>query len=140
VIRELLLEFGGELRYVWRHLPLNDVHPHAQVAAEAAEAAAAQGRFWDMHDSLLSHQDRLMVKDLVADAEALGLDIDKFREYIRKSKASARIAEDVESADMSGVSGTPTFFINGHRHQGAYDIETLSEAVKLARARALVSA
>jgi protein-disulfide isomerase len=92
-----------------------------------------------MHDSLLSHQDRLMVKDLIGDAEALGLDIDKFREYIRKSKASVRIAEDVESADMSGVSGTPTFFINGHRHQGAYDIETLSDAVKLARARALVS-
>ena len=140
VIRELLLEFGGELRYVWRHLPLNDVHPHAQIAAEAAEAAAAQGRFWDMHDSLLSHQDRLMVRDLVADAEALGLDVDQFREYIRKSKAAARIAEDVESADMSGVSGTPTFFINGHRHQGAYDIETLSAAVKLARARAVVSA
>jgi Na+/H+ antiporter NhaA len=140
VIRELLLEFGGELRYVWRHLPLNDVHPHAQIAAEAAEAAAAQGRFWDMHDSLLSHQDRLMVKDLVADAEALGLDVDDFREYIRKSKAAARIAEDVESADMSGVSGTPTFFINGHRHQGAYDIETLSQAVRLARARAAVGA
>jgi Na+/H+ antiporter NhaA len=140
VIRELLLEFGGELRYVWRHLPLNDVHPHAQIAAEAAEAAAAQGRFWDMHDSLLSHQDRLMVKDLVADAEALGLDVDDFREYIRKNKAAERIAEDVESADMSGVSGTPTFFINGHRHQGAYDIETLSQAVRLARARAAVGA
>ena len=140
VIRELLLEFGGELRYVWRHLPLNDVHPHAQIAAEAAEAAAAQGRFWDMHDSLLSHQDRLKVRDLVADAEALGLDVDQFRDYIRKRKGAARIAEDVESADMSGVSGTPTFFINGHRHQGAYDIETLSAAVKLARARAVVSA
>ena len=140
VIRELLLEFGGELRYVWRHLPLNDVHPHAQIAAEAAEAAAAQGRFWDMHDSLLSHQDRLMVKDLVADAEALGLDVDDFREYIRKNKAAERLAEDVESADMSGVSGTPTFFINGHRHQGAYDIETLSQAVRLARARAAVGA
>ena len=141
VIRELLLEFGGELRYVWRHLPLNDVHPHAQISAEAAEAAAAQGRFWDMHDSLLSHQDRLMVKDLVADAEALGLDVEKFREYIRKGKASARIAEDVESADMSGVSGTPSFFINGHRHQGAYDIDTLSREVKLAQgARAFVGA
>ncbi len=140
VIRELLLEFGGELRYVWRHLPLNDVHPHAQISAEAAEAAAAQGRFWDMHDSLLSHQDRLMVRDLVDDAKALGLDLDQFREHIRKSKAAARIAEDVESADMSGVSGTPTFFINGHRHQGAYDIETLSAAVKLARVRAVVGA
>jgi Na+/H+ antiporter NhaA len=140
VIRELLLEFGGELRYVWRHLPLNDVHPHAQLAAEAVEAAAAQDRFWDMHDSLISHQDRLTVRDLVADAEALGLDVDGFREHIRKNKAAARIAEDVESADLSGVSGTPTFFINGHRHQGSYDIEHLSDAVKLARARAVVGA
>ena len=140
VIRELLLEFGGELRYVWRHLPLNDVHPHAQLAAEAVEAAAAQDRFWDMHDSLISHQDRLTVRDLVADAEALGLDVEGFREHIRKNKAAARIAEDVESADLSGVSGTPTFFINGHRHQGSYDIEHLSEAVKLARARAVVGA
>jgi Na+/H+ antiporter NhaA/glutaredoxin len=140
VIRELLLEFGGELRYVWRHLPLNDVHPHAQVAAEAAEAAGAQGHFWEMHDSLLSHQDRLMVKDLIADARLLGLDVDEFREHIKKNKAAGRIAEDVESADLSGVSGTPTFFINGHRHQGAYDIDTLSQAVRLARVRAVVGA
>ncbi len=139
VIRELLLDFG-ELRYVWRHLPLNDVHPHAQLAAEAAEAAAAQGHFWEMHDSLLSHQDHLTVRDLIADATALGLDEDAFRAHIRKNKSAARIAEDVESADMSGVSGTPTFFINGHRHQGAYDIDTLSKAVRLAKARAVVSA
>ncbi len=139
VIRELLSDFG-ELRYVWRHLPLNDVHPHAQLAAEAAEAAAAQGKFWEMHDSLLSHQDRLNVRDLIDDAKSLGLDVDAFREYIRKNKAAGRIAEDVESADLSGVSGTPTFFINGHRHQDAYDIDTLSQAVRLAKARAVLSA
>lgn len=139
VIRELLSDFG-ELRYVWRHLPLNDVHPHAQLAAEAAEAAAAQGKFWEMHDSLLSHQDRLNVRDLIDDAKSLGLDVDAFREYIRKNKAAGRIAEDVESADLSGVSGTPTFFINGHRHQDAYDIDTLSKAVRLAKARAVLSA
>jgi Na+/H+ antiporter NhaA len=138
VIRELLNDIG-ELRYVWRHLPLNDVHPHAQMAAEAAEAAAAQGRFWEMHDSLLSHQDHLTLRDLLADAEAIGLDLDRFREDLKKRKGSARIAEDVESADMSGVSGTPTFFINGHRHQGAYDIDTLSREVKLAKARAVVT-
>ena len=138
MIRELLNDFG-ELRYVWRHLPLNDVHPHAQLAAEAAEAAAAQGKFWEMHDSLLSHQDKLAVRDLVAHAQTLGLDPDAFRDFLRKRKGSARIAEDVESADMSGVSGTPSFFINGHRHQGAYDIDTLTQAVKLAKARAVVS-
>jgi Na+/H+ antiporter NhaA len=138
VIRELLAD-NGDLRYVWRHLPLNDVHPNAQLAAEAAEAAGDQGRFWEMHDSLLSHQDRLRLPDLVADAESLGLDIDRFREYLRKRKGAPRIAEDVESADLSGVSGTPSFFINGHRHQGAYDIGTLTKAVRLARARALVS-
>jgi Na+/H+ antiporter NhaA len=138
VIRELLAG-DGDLRYVWRHLPLNDVHPHAQLAAEAAEAAGDQGRFWDMHDSLLSHQDRLTLRDLIADAESLGLDMDRFREYLRKQRGAPRIAEDVESADLSGVSGTPSFFINGHRHQGAYDIDTLTKAVRLARARALVS-
>ncbi len=139
VIRELLLDFG-ELRYVWRHLPLNDVHPHAQIAAEAAEAAAAQGKFWEMYDRLLSHQDHLTIMDLIADAKALELDVDRFREHLKKRKAAERIAEDVETADMSGVSGTPTFFINGHRHQGAYDIDTLSKAVRLARARSVVGA
>jgi Na+/H+ antiporter NhaA len=135
VIRELLSEVGN-LRYVWRHLPLNDVHPQAQMAAEASEAAALQGRFWDMHDQLITHQDELRVRQIVAHAEALGLDMDKFKAAIHKRKGAGHIAEDVESADLSGVSGTPSFFINGHRHQGAYDIETLTKAVKLARARA----
>jgi Na+/H+ antiporter NhaA len=137
VIRELLSDFG-EIRYVWRHLPLGDVHPNAQAAAEAAEAASAQGRFWDMHDLLLSQQDQLTVKDLIVAARSLELDVDKFREYLRKRKGAPRIAEDVESADMSGVSGTPTFFINGHRHQGAYDISTLSRAVRAAGARSKI--
>jgi Na+/H+ antiporter NhaA len=134
VIRELLADFG-ELRYVWRHLPLNDVHPHAQLAAEAAEAAAAQGRFWDMHDLLLRQQDNLGIKSLIRAAESLALDVDAFREHLRKRKGAPRIAENVDSADLSGVSGTPSFFINGQRHQGAYDIGTLSKAVRLARAR-----
>ena len=138
VIRELLSDFG-ELRYVWRHLPLNDVHPDAQLAAEAAEAAAAQGRFWEMHDMLLSHQGALKLRDLLRYAEDLGLDVDRFREHLRKRKDVGRIAEDVESADLSGVTGTPSFFINGHRHYGAYDIQTLSEAVRGAKARAAVT-
>jgi Na+/H+ antiporter NhaA len=138
VIRELLSDFG-ELRYVWRHLPLNDVHPHAQMAAEAAEAAGRQGRFWEMHDMMLAHQDALMLRDILRYAEELGLDMDLFREHVRKRKGAAHIAEDVESADLSGVSGTPTFFINGHRHQDAYDVDTLSRAVRLAKARAALA-
>jgi len=134
VIRELLAGFG-DLRYVWRHLPLSDVHQYAQLAAEASEAAAAQGKFWEMYDTLLTHQDALRARDLVAHANHLGLDVEQFREHLRKRKGAGRIAEDVESADASGVSGTPTFFINGRRHYGAYDVETLSREVKAARAR-----
>jgi Na+/H+ antiporter NhaA len=139
VIRELLVDFG-DLRYVWRHLPLTDVHTHAELTAEAAEAAAAQGRFWEMHDELLSHQDALTVRDLIGYAEQLGLDMESFREFLRKRKGAGRVAEDVESADLSNVSGTPTFFINGRRHYGVYDLQTLSAEVKGARARAAVDA
>ena len=139
VIRELLSDFG-DLRYVWRHLPLNDVHPHAQLAAEASEAAGAQGKFWEMHDLMLAHQDALTLRDIMGYVQELGLDTDRFKEHVRKRKGAARIAEDVESADMSGVSGTPSFFINGHRHQDAYDIETLTKAVRLARVRAAITA
>ena len=134
VIRELLADFG-ELSYVWRHLPLNDVHPQAQLAAEAAEAAGAQGKFWEMYDLLFAHQGALGLQDLLGYAGKLGLDSDGFRRDLRKQKFAARIAEDVESADLSRVSGTPSFFINGRRHYGAYDINTLTAAVRAARAR-----
>jgi protein-disulfide isomerase len=125
---------------VWRHLPLNDVHPHAQLAAEASEAAARQGAFWEMHDLLLEHQDALTARDLIGYAASLGLDTEQFAADLRKHAGAAHISEDVDSADLSGVSGTPTFFVNGKRHYGAYDIESLSEAVKLAMARAKISA
>ena len=139
-IRELLSDFSTEVRYVFRHLPLNDVHPHAQLAAEAAEAAAAQGRFWEMHDLLYEHQGELRGPDLVRYAEQLELDVDRFRHDVREHAYASRVARDVESAELSGVSGTPTFFINGRRHHGAYDVATLTAAVKAARARALVAA
>jgi protein-disulfide isomerase len=139
VVRELLRDFG-DVRYVWRHLPLSDVHPRAQLAAEAAEAAADQGAFWEMHDLLLDNQDRLGPSDLVSYAEQLELDVDSFMAQLRDHSGSARVAEDIDSADLSGVSGTPTFFINGRRHYGAYDIETLKDAVRTARARATVAA
>jgi Na+/H+ antiporter NhaA len=134
VVRDLLTD--TDLRYVWRHLPLTDVHPHAQLAAEAAEAAAAQGAFWEMHDLLLVHQDDLRITDLLRYADELGLDRDRFHDDLKRHSAAARIAQDVESADLSGVSGTPTFFINGQRQYGAYDVPTLSAAVRAARLRA----
>ena len=135
VVRELLADFG-DVRYVWRHLPLNDVHRNAQLAAEASEAAADQGRFWELHDLLLEHQDALTPTDLVGYAEQLGLDVERFTEALRDQRGAARIAEDVDGADLSGVSGTPTFFVNGRRHHGAYDIATLTAAVEEARVRA----
>jgi Na+/H+ antiporter NhaA len=136
VIRELLDSFGHELRYVWRHLPLSDVHTYAQTAAEAAEAAAAQGSFWEMHDCLLSHQDALGFRDLLRHAATVGLDVERFEAELRRREFAPRIAEDVASADESGVAGTPTFFINGRRHYGAYDLPTLTAAVKAANTRA----
>jgi protein-disulfide isomerase len=137
-VRELLAGYG-DLRYAWRHLPLTDVHPHAQLAAEAAEAAASQGKFWQMHDQLLDHQDALTTADLIRYAAELGLDTERFTRDLREHTGQAKIAADVDSADLSGVSGTPTFFINGKRHHGAYDIATLSQAVRSARARTLIS-
>jgi protein-disulfide isomerase len=138
VVRELLRDFG-DVRYVWRHLPLNDVHPRAQLAAEASEAAAEQGAFWELHDLLLDHQDALGPEDLVGYAEQLGLDVERFADDLREHAGAARVADDVDSADLSGVSGTPTFFVNGRRHYGAYDIGTLSAAVRAAGARAVLA-
>ncbi|MGH8962363.1 MAG: Na+/H+ antiporter NhaA [Jatrophihabitantaceae bacterium] len=137
VVRDLITE--RDVRYVWRHLPLTDVHPQAQLAAEAAEAAAAQDAFWPMHDLLLSRQDGLRAPDLVRYANELGLDPDRFHDDLVRHVHATRIAQDVESADLSGVSGTPTFFINGQRHYGAFDLQTLTAAIKAARAQAGIS-
>lgn len=137
VIRELLAEFGDDVRYVWRHLPLNDVHPNAQLAAEAAEAAAAQGSFWEMYDTLLAHQGDLRLDDVARYAKRLGLDARRIVEELRHREHAPRVSRDVASADESGVSGTPTFFVNGRRHYGAYDVTTLGDAVRVARGRRL---
>jgi protein-disulfide isomerase len=133
VVRELLVD--TTIRYVWRHLPLTDVHPRAQLAAEAAEAAAAQGAFWPMHDLLLRHQNALTRDDLLRYAKRLDLDAARFGNDLDVGAHTTRIAQDVESADLSGVSGTPTFFINGQRHYGAYDIDTLTSAINAERQR-----
>ncbi len=134
-IRELLAEWGDDLRYVFRHLPLSDVHPWAQLAAEAAEAAGAQGAFWEMYDVLLAHQGELTPGHLRRYAQQLGLDGERFADELRRRVHAARVGEDVASADASGVSGTPSFFVNGRRHTGVYDVATLSAAVRTARSR-----
>jgi Na+/H+ antiporter NhaA len=138
VVRDLLAELG-DVRYVWRHLPLTDVHPRAQLAAEASEAAADQGAFWEMHDLLFRHQDALTPRDLNRYAGELGLDVQRFGEDLRRHTGAGRVGLDVEGADLSNVSGTPTFFVNGARHYGAYDIASLKAAVKTARARAFIA-
>jgi protein-disulfide isomerase len=130
-VRALLSD--SELRFVWRHLPLVDVHPHARMAAEAAEAASAQGAFWEMHDVLLANQDCLEMEDLKRYARELGLDVERFESDIDSARYLDRITEDTTSADLSGVSGTPTFFINGRRHYGPYDVNTLRVAVQAER-------
>ena len=136
-VRELIKQYT-ELRFVFRHLPLTDVHPHAQMAAEAAEAAGKQGKFWEMHDMLMDHQDALNTRDLIRYAGEIGLDTERFTADLRKHAGAYRVAEDVDSADLATVSGTPTFFINGIRHYGAYDLATLTEAVHTAKGRAVL--
>ncbi len=131
VTRELVRSFGDDLAFVFRHLPLVDVHEHAELAAEAAEAAGTQGKFWEMHDLLLVNQDDLELQDLMRYAEELKLDLDRFSEDVASRRHSLRVARDVESADESGVAGTPTFFINGRRHYGPYDVDSLTEALRL---------
>jgi Na+/H+ antiporter NhaA len=138
-VRELFRE-QASLRFVFRHLPLTEVHQHAQLAAEGAESAGKQGAFWEMHDTLMDHQGALTARDLIGYAGDLGLDTEKFAADLRKHAGAARIAEDVDSADLAAVSGTPTFFINGNRYYGAFDLAGLTEAVHAAKGRALLDA
>jgi protein-disulfide isomerase len=133
---ETVLANFGDLRYVWRQLPLTDVHPNAALSAEATEAADRQGAFWPMHDLLLQHQQELRPVHLVRYAADLGLDVDRFREDVRRHVGAGRVADDVDSAGSSGVAGIPTFFVNGRRQYGAYDIDTLTAAVKTAKTQA----
>jgi protein-disulfide isomerase len=135
VVRELRDRFGDDLRYVFRHLPLTDVHPHAEASARAAEAAGAQRRFWEMHDLLFRHQDELTFEDLVGYAGELGLDVEDFVRDMEEDRHAERIREDVASAEASGARGTPTFFIGVDRHVGPYDTETLAAELRKSRPR-----
>lgn len=133
VAHELQERFGSELRYVFRHLPLVDVHPHAELAARAAVAAAAQGRFWELHDLLFTHQDQLGYEDLAGYAAHLGLDVETFLRDLEDESTAARVRADVASAEASGARGTPTFFVGNARHTGPHDTETLAAALAATR-------
>ena len=125
-ILEALERSEGRLRFVFRHLPLVDIHPNAALAAEAAEAAGAQGKFWEMHDTLFEHQHALHLADLVRYATQLGLDEARFEDDLRSGRFASRVAQDVNSAEEAGVASTPTFFVNEVRYRGPYDADSLT--------------
>jgi len=129
IVKEVQRRLGPELRFVFRNFPLAEMHPHAQHAAEAAEAAGGQGRFWEMHDALFEHQRSLDDRHLVQYAQTIGLDPQRFQQDLTSHTYAGRVREDFRSGVRSGVNGTPTFFINGVRHDDSWDIETLTEAL-----------
>jgi protein-disulfide isomerase len=135
-IGDVLSRSDGSLRFVFRHLPLSDVHPNATLAAEAAEAAGAQGKFWPMHDLLLERQDHLQLPDLLRYAGELGLDIAAFESDLSSGRFASRVARDASSADEAGATGTPTFYINGRRYVGPYDAASLELALDSAQKEA----
>ena len=135
MVRELRRRFGDDLRYVLRHLPLIDVHPHAELAAQAMEEAAVQGRFWELHDKLFDHQDELEFEDLLGYAGKIGIDVEELARALQDGRHLARVREDVASAEASGARGTPTFFVGERRHVGPYDTETLARELEESRGR-----
>jgi len=134
IVKEIRRRLGDQLCFVFRHFPLTAVHPHAEHAAEAAEAAGAQGKFWAMHDMLYEYQHALDDGQLISYAEAIGLDVERFAREMVAGIHALRVREDFLSGVRSGVNGTPTFFINGQRHNGSYELPTLLGAIAAAMA------
>ena len=134
VVKEIVRQLGDELRFAFRHFPLTRVHPHAERAAEAAEAAGAQGKFWQMHDLLFDNQDALEDEHLLVYARAIDLDLRRFALELENGVYTAKVRADFLSGVRSGVNGTPTFFINGQRHEGGYGLESLLGAIVTAAA------
>jgi protein-disulfide isomerase len=134
IVREVQKRMGRRLRLVFRNFPLAEMHPHAVRAAEAAEAAAIQGKFWEMHDLLYERQEALEDSDLIRYAKQLGLDAGRVKEELASGSHAARVRQDFRSGIRSGVNGTPTFFINGARHDGSWDPDALLEALERAAA------
>jgi protein-disulfide isomerase len=136
IIKEVMKSLEGKLLFAFRHFPLTTIHPQAQLAAEAAEAAGIQGKFWEMHDMLYENQGALAPDDLVEYAHQLGLDTKRFARELQEQTHFPRVREDFLSGIKSGVNGTPTFFINGWRHDGAWDLESLTAALQHAEENA----
>jgi protein-disulfide isomerase len=132
VVQAMQQELGDQLRFIYRNFPLTEIHPHALHAALAAEGAAAQGKFWEMHDYIFHHQHTLADADLEHFAEAVGLDLQQYRRDMREQRALARIEEDVEGGERSGVQGTPTFYINGVMYRGSWEHDALLAALQSA--------
>lgn len=130
VVKELQSRLGDDLRFVFRNFPLTESHPFALGAAEAAEAAGEQGKFWEMHDMLYEHQQALDHDDLMRYARDLGLDVDRFHTALHDHTQIPRIQADFDSGNESGVQGTPTFFVNGRQYEDAYDVESLMRAIQ----------
>jgi len=130
VVKAVQKHFGKQLRFVFRNFPLNQVHPHAEAAAEVAEAAAAEGKFWEMHDLLFTHQRALEIEDLLGYATKLGLDPRRIGAELKQRKHLARVKEDYDSGARSGVDGTPAFFIDGVAFDGDWsDVASLIAAL-----------
>jgi len=134
IVKQVQETMGERLRFVFRNFPITTAHPHAEQAAEAAEAAAAQGQFWPMHDLLYENQRHLETDDLIAYASRLGLDVSRFQRELADHVHAARVREDFMSGVRSGVNGTPSFYIDGERYEGSYDAEPLLDALKQAAA------
>jgi protein-disulfide isomerase len=132
IVKEVQDRMGDSLRFIFRNFPISTSHPHAEQAAEAAEAGAAQGRFWEMHDLLFENQKRLRDKDLRGYAEQLGLDVERFESELAEHIYAPRVREDFMEGVRSGVNGTPTFYVNGARHDDSYELETLLAALERA--------
>jgi protein-disulfide isomerase len=129
-VQEVRRLLGDTVRFAFRHFPLTTIHPNAEPAAEAAEAAGAQGGFWPMHDLLFANQPALGPRLFLASAEALGLDAERFAKELAEGVHAPKVREDFMSGVRSGVNGTPTFYVNGVRHNGTYDVDSLVEAVR----------
>jgi protein-disulfide isomerase len=132
IVKEIQQRMGDRLRFVFRNFPISTSHPHAEQAAEAAEAAAAQDKFWQMHDVLYENQRRLDDPALHGYAEQAGLDVERFDREMAEHVHAARVREDFMSGVRSGVNGTPSFYINGVRHDDSYDVDTLLAALERA--------
>lgn len=135
IVKQVQKELGNELHFVFRNFPISNAHPHAEQAAEAAESAGSQGKFWQMHDALYEHQDDLSTESLQQLAIEIGLDPTQLESDLASRKFSDRVKEDFMSGARSGVNGTPTFFINNVRYDGQWDYETLLKALKTAGKR-----